>query len=63
LQIPFVPNHDPSQEALRQVEKNTDGEPVKGVDLVNSQKLKQKFLEGKSLLAKAKKKKSGDPNK
>jgi hypothetical protein len=46
-----VPNHDASQKALRQVEKITDSEPVKGEDLVESEELKRKFAEAKKRLA------------
>jgi hypothetical protein len=45
-----VPERDQSQEALRQVEKITDSEPVKGENLVKSEDLKRKFREAKKRL-------------
>jgi hypothetical protein len=49
-QYSFVPERDESQEALRQVEKVTDSEPVKGEELVESEDLKRKFREAKKRL-------------
>ena len=43
---------DPSQEALRQVEKATDSEPVNGEDLLGSDDLKRQLREAKERLAK-----------
>jgi len=43
---------DTSQEALRQVEKATDSEPVSGEELVESEELKRKFREAKERLSK-----------
>jgi hypothetical protein len=42
---------DTNQEALEQVEKITDSEPVKGEDLVESEDLKRKFREAKKRLS------------
>jgi hypothetical protein len=42
-----VPKRDENTEAVRNVEKATDSEPVKGEDLVESEELKQKFREAK----------------
>lgn len=42
--------HDESQEALRNVEKATDSEPVNGEDLVQSEDLKRKFREARERL-------------
>jgi hypothetical protein len=41
---------DESQEALRNVEKITDSEPVSGEELVSSPDLKRKFREAKERL-------------
>ena len=43
---------DINKEALEQVEKITDSEPVKGEDLVESEELKRKFREAKERLSK-----------
>jgi hypothetical protein len=42
---------DESQEALRNVEKITDSEPVKGEDLLSSPDLKRQLREAKERLA------------
>jgi hypothetical protein len=42
---------DTNKEALEQVEKITDSEPVKGEDLVESEDLKRKFREAKERLS------------
>lgn len=42
---------DESQEALRNVEKITDSEPVNGEELVASEDLKRQFREAKERLA------------
>jgi len=41
---------DPNKEALEQVEKLTDSEPVTGEELVESAELKRKFREAKERL-------------
>ena len=41
---------DANQEALEQVEKATDSEPVSGEELVESEELKRKFREAKERL-------------
>ena len=41
---------DESQEALRNVEKITESEPVNGEDLVSSEDLKRQFREAKERL-------------
>jgi len=41
---------DTNEEAVRQVEKITDSEPVNGEDLVESEDLKRKFREAKERL-------------
>ena len=41
---------DPNKEALEQVEKITDSEPVSGEELVESDELKRKFREAKERL-------------
>lgn len=41
---------DANKEALEQVEKATDSEPVKGEDLVESEDLKRQFREAKEQL-------------
>jgi hypothetical protein len=41
---------DTNKEALEQVEKATDSEPVKGEDLVESEDLKHQFREAKERL-------------
>lgn len=45
-----MPDLDESQEALRNVEKLTDSEPVSGEDLVESEDLKRQFREAKERL-------------
>lgn len=42
-----VPERDENTEAVRNVEKATDSEPVKGEELLESEELKQKFREAK----------------
>jgi hypothetical protein len=41
---------DENTEAVRNVETNTDSEPVKGEDLVSSEDLKRQFREAKERL-------------
>ena len=45
-----MPERDENTEAVRNVEKATDSKPVKGENLVESEKLKQKFTEAKKRL-------------
>lgn len=45
-----MPKQDENQEAVRNVEKVTDSEPVNGEDLVQSEDLKRKFREAKERL-------------
>jgi hypothetical protein len=45
-----MPERDTNKEALDNVEKATDSEPVKGEDLVESEDLKRKFREAKERL-------------
>ncbi len=45
-----VTERDQNQEAVRQVEKITDSEPVKGEELVESEDLKRQFREAKERL-------------
>jgi hypothetical protein len=45
-----VPERDANKEALDQVEKATDSEPVKGEELVESEDLKRQFREAKERL-------------
>jgi hypothetical protein len=47
-----MPQQDESQEALRNVEKITDSEPVNGEDLLGSDDLKRQLREAKERLAK-----------
>jgi hypothetical protein len=42
-----VINRDENTEAVRNVEKATDSEPVKGEDLLESEELKRKLSEAK----------------
>jgi hypothetical protein len=42
-----MPERDINKEALDQVEKATDSEPVKGEELVESEELKRKLREAK----------------
>jgi len=42
---------DANKEALEQVEKITESEPVRGEDLVESEELKRKFREAKKRLS------------
>lgn len=42
-----VPDRDENQQALRQVEKTTDSEPVRGGDLLESNELKRQLHEAK----------------
>jgi hypothetical protein len=44
-------DHDENEEALRNVEKATDSEPVSGEDLVESEDLKRQFREAKERLS------------
>ena len=43
----FVADRDANKEALDQVERVTESEPVEGADLVESEDLKRKFREAK----------------
>jgi transcriptional regulator of met regulon len=45
-----VAERDTNEEAVRQVEKITDSEPVKGEELVESEELKRQFREAKERL-------------
>jgi hypothetical protein len=45
-----MPELDESQEALRNVERITDSEPVSGEELVESEDLKRQFREAKERL-------------
>jgi hypothetical protein len=40
-------SHDEDKEALKQVEKATESEPVKGEDLLESEDLKRKLADSK----------------
>jgi hypothetical protein len=42
-----MPEHDANKEALEQVEKATDSEPVDGEDLLESEELKRQLREAK----------------
>jgi len=57
-----VPKRDASQEALRQVEKATESEPVCGEGLLGSEDLKRKLREAKERLAKESPDKSSGRN-
>ena len=48
--MPSVPERDENKEALEQVEKATDSEPVKGEELLKSEELKRKLTEAKKRL-------------
>jgi len=45
-----VPEADANKQALENVEKVTESEPVKGEELVESEELKRKFREAKKRL-------------
>jgi hypothetical protein len=45
-----VEDTDANQEALRQVEKATDSEPVDGEELLGSEELKRQYREAKKRL-------------
>jgi len=45
-----VPERDSNKEALDQVEKATDSEPVEGEELLESETLKRKLAEAKKRL-------------
>ena len=45
-----VAERDTNEEAVRQVEKITDSEPVNGEELVESEDLKRQFREAKEQL-------------
>ena len=45
-----MPERDSNQEALEQVEKITDSEPVKGEDLLSSEESKRQLREAKQRL-------------
>ncbi len=49
--IASVPERDENEEAVRNVEKATESEPVKGEDLLESEELKRKLAEAKKRLA------------
>jgi len=42
-----VPDRDENEQAVRNVEKATESEPVQGEDLLESEKLKRELLEAK----------------
>jgi hypothetical protein len=46
-----MPERDPNQEALDQVEKATDSEPVKGEDLLESEEAKRELRKAKERAA------------
>jgi hypothetical protein len=46
-----MPKRDANQEALRQVEKATDSEPVEGRDLLESDALRRQLDEAKQSLS------------
>jgi len=46
----LVPERDENTEAVRNVEKATESEPVKGEDLLGSEELKRKLAEAKKRL-------------
>lgn len=46
-----MPERDENEEAVRNVEKATESEPVKGEDLLESEELKRKLAEAKKRLA------------
>ena len=48
--VTTVAERDINKEALEQVEKATESEPVKGEDLVESEDLKRQFREAKERL-------------
>ena len=48
--VSFMAEPDASQEALEQVQKITDSEPVNGEELVESEDLKRQFREAKERL-------------
>jgi hypothetical protein len=45
-----MPEHDANKEALEQVEKATDSEPVEGEELLESEELKRQLREVKERL-------------
>jgi len=45
-----MPERDANKEALEQVEKATESEPVKGEDLLKSEALKRQLREAKARL-------------
>ena len=45
-----MPERDENTEAVRNVEKATDSEPVKGEELLESEELKKKLVEAKKRL-------------
>jgi transcriptional regulator of met regulon len=50
IYAPLVSERDEHQEAVRNVEKATDSEPVKGEDLLESETLKRQLREAKARL-------------
>lgn len=50
-----MPERDENEEAVRNVEKLTDSEPVNGEELLGSEDLKRKLREAKERLAKEEK--------
>jgi hypothetical protein len=46
-----MPKRDANKEALQQVERITESDPVNGEDLVESEELKRKFREAKKRLS------------
>jgi len=53
IQPDRMAERDVNKEALENVEKATESEPVKGEDLVESENLKRQFREAKERLAKS----------
>ncbi len=47
MHIAIMPERDPNDEALEQVEKATESEPVRDKDLLNSEDLKRKVGDSK----------------
>ena len=46
-----MPERDTNREALKQVEKATDSQPVSGEDLLESEELKRKLTDAKKALS------------
>ena len=45
-----MPDHDENEQAVRNVEKITDSEPIKGEDLLTSEEAKRQLREAKQRL-------------